>query len=62
MNTLKAQKIGNTRVRVSGMRTARMMSQTKLPTFPDNFLVVGAGDENGTYILVVVFGERGLSA
>jgi hypothetical protein len=62
MNALKARKIGNSQVCVSSVRTTRVISQTKIPAFPDNFLVVGAGDEDGTYILVIVFGDRKLAA
>jgi hypothetical protein len=58
MNALKARKNADTRVCVSGTRPTRLIPQTKLPTFPDNLLVVGSGDESGTYIVVIVFGDR----
>jgi hypothetical protein len=58
MNALKASKSRDSRACVSGMRATRMISESRLPAFPDNILVVGAGDEKGTYILVVVFGDR----
>jgi|HubBroStandDraft_5_1064220.scaffolds.fasta_scaffold01389_3 hypothetical protein len=35
-------------------RKLRLNGVTKLPSFPDNFLVVGSSDDKGTLILVVV--------
>jgi hypothetical protein len=35
-------------------RLLRANSESKLPQFPENLLVIGAGDAAGTYILVVV--------
>jgi hypothetical protein len=62
MNATKARKKGNTRVSFPEILTVSSTSQRKFPSFPDNLLVVGSGDENGTYLLVVVLAGPSLAA
>jgi hypothetical protein len=59
MNAAKAHKKDTTCF--TGARAVPMVSESRLPNFPDNFFVVGSGDESGTYILVVVLAGRGLT-
>jgi hypothetical protein len=57
MDAMKARKKGNTRVHFPEILTARSISKRKFPHFPENLLVVGSGDENGTYLVVVLLAE-----
>jgi hypothetical protein len=54
MRILKLRKKSTAASYLPSGRKPRFNGVTKLPTFPDNFLVVGSSDEKGTLILVVV--------
>ena len=54
MNSFKASKKSTAHGYSPETAIARVNPGARQTKFPENFLVVGAGDENGTWILVVV--------
>jgi hypothetical protein len=54
MNALRTPKKSSLHRYFSGIDIARLNPNSRLAKFPENLLVIGAGDESGTWILVVV--------